>query len=560
VPALGGTGPLAAARGAFAATFRSRDLRRAQLAFFGAWTAEWAFTVAIGVYAFRQGGAAAVGLVSVLRMLPSALLAPVLSPYADRWRRERVLVVVSAVRAGATAGTAVLVAADGSVAAVYALAAVSTVAATLYRPAHSALLPSLCRTPYELAGANVVRGMLDSLATLVGPLVAAVLLEARDVTAVLVAAALASAWSAALMLPVRTGTVTAGRNRARPLTDVVEGIMAVRGNRDLLLLLGLAAAQTVTRGALTVFSVVVAIDLLDTGEAGVGTLNGAVGVGAVVGSVVASLLVGTRRLARLFGLGVALWGLPLALVGLFPTEASTLVFLTVIGLGNAVVDIGLFTVMARLTSDDVMARVFGLLESVIALSVGTGAILTPVAIDRLGLRPALVVVGLLSPALVALAWRRLRHLDTSLVGRDREIGQLRAVAMFRPLPLPVVDQLARGLELSSIAGGSTVFSQGDEGDRFYLIEAGSAEVLGDGKPVATLGPGDVFGEIALLRRVPRTATVRARTDLQLQSLTGDRFLTAVTGVPASAHQAWARVDAALDRFSPAPNKSSPPTP
>jgi len=100
------------------------------------------------------------------------------------------------------------------------------------------------------------------------------------------------------------------------------------------------------------------------------------------------------------------------------------------------IDIGLFTVMARLTSDDVMARVFGLLESVIALSVGTGAILTPVAIDLLGLRPALVVVGLLGPALVALAWRRLRHLDTSLAGRDREIGQLRAVAMFRPVPMP----------------------------------------------------------------------------------------------------------------------------
>ena len=143
MPAPGGTGPLAAARGAFATTFRSRDPRRAQLAFFGAWAAEWAFTVALGVYAFRHGGAAAVGLVSVLRMLPSALLAPVLTPYADRWPRERVLVVVSAVRAGATAGTAVLVAADGSVAAVYVLAALSTVAATLYRPAHSALLPSL---------------------------------------------------------------------------------------------------------------------------------------------------------------------------------------------------------------------------------------------------------------------------------------------------------------------------------------------------------------------------------------------------------------------------------
>ena len=224
MPAPGGTGPLAAARGAFATTFRSRDLRRAQLAFFGAWSAEWAFTVALGVYAFRHGGAAAVGLVSVLRMLPSALLAPVLTPYADRWRRERVLVVVSAVRAGATAGTAVLVAADGSVAVVFALAAVSTVAATLYRPTHSALLPSLCRTPHELAGANVVRGMLDSLATLVGPLVAAVLLSISGVTAVLAAAAASSAWSAALMLPVRTDTVPRSRRRIRPLADLVEGL------------------------------------------------------------------------------------------------------------------------------------------------------------------------------------------------------------------------------------------------------------------------------------------------------------------------------------------------
>ena len=111
-----------------------------------------------------------------------------------------------------------------------------------------------------------------------------------------------------------------------------------------------------------------------------------------------------------------------------------------------------------------------------------------------------------------------------------------------------------------MAAGTTVFSQGDVGDRFYLIEAGTAEVRGDGKPVATLGPGEVFGEIALLRRVPRTATVRARTDLQLQSLTSDRFLTAVTGVPASAHQARAHVEERLDRFSPAPDKSRPPAP
>jgi MFS family permease len=560
VPVPGGAGPLTAARGAFVTTFRSRDLRRAQLAFFGAWAAEWAFTVAVGVYAFRHGGAAAVGLVSVLRMLPSALLAPVLTPYADRWRRERVLVVVSAVRAAATAGTAVLVATEGSVAVVYALAAVSTVAATLYRPAHSALLPSLCRTPYELAGANVVRGMLDSLATLVGPLVAAVLLSTSGVTAVLAVAAASSAWSAALMLAVRADTVPRSGRRMRPVADLVEGLRAVGGHRDMRLLFRLAVAQIFTRGALTVFSVVVALDLLGTGESGVGALNAAVGVGAVAGSVAASLLVGTKRLARWFGLGVVLWGLPLTVVALLTSEPATLVLLAVIGIGNAMVDVGLFTLMARLSSDAVMARVFGLLESNGALGFGAGAAVSPVVIDLLGLRGALVAVGLVGPVVTAASWPRLRRLDTAMVGLDQEVGLLRKVEMFAPLPLPVVEQLARGLEPMSVAAGKPVFSQGDVGDRFYLIEAGTAEVRGDGKPVATLGPGEVFGEIALLRRVPRTATVRARTDLRLQSLTSDRFLFAVTGVPASAHQAEANVDERLDRFSPDPDKSRPPAP
>jgi Cyclic nucleotide-binding domain len=399
--------------------------------------------------------------------------------------------------------------------------------------------------------------MLDSLATLVGPLVAAVLLGTSGVTAVLAAAAASSAWSAALMLAVHADTVPRSGRRMRPLTDLVEGVRAVGGDRDLRLLFRLAAAQIFTRGALTVFSVVVALDLLGTGESGVGALNAAVGVGAVAGSVAASLLVGTKRLAGWFGLGVVLWGLPLTLVGLLANEPATLVLLAVIGLGNALVDIGLFTLMARLSSDTVMARVFGLLESNGALGFAAGAAVAPVVIDLLGLRGALVVVGLVGPVVTAASWPRLRRLDTAMVGLDQEVGLLRKVEMFAPLPLPIVEQLARGLEPLSVAAGKTVFAQNDEGDRFYLIVDGTAEVLGDGKPVATLGPGEVFGEIALLRRVPRTATVRARTDLRLQSLTSERFLPAVTGVPASAHQAQAHVDEQLDRFSPGPDKSRP---
>src|SRR5829696_9048341 len=159
---------LKVAASAFASNAVNDNLRRAQLSYFAAWTAEWAFTVALGIVAYRDGGATAVGLVGLLRMVPSALLAPLIAPLADRGRRERALVLISTVRGVATGGAGLVLGLGGPVWIVYALAAVSTVAATLYRPTHSALLPSLCRTGHELASANVVRGMLDSVATLVG--------------------------------------------------------------------------------------------------------------------------------------------------------------------------------------------------------------------------------------------------------------------------------------------------------------------------------------------------------------------------------------------------------
>ncbi|HEX5384779.1 MAG TPA: hypothetical protein VFW54_09075, partial [Propionibacteriaceae bacterium] len=154
---------LKAAGAAFASNAVNGNLRRAQLSFLGAWTAEWAFTVGLGIVAYRAGGPTAVGLVGLLRMVPSAVIAPLVTPLADRGRRERVLVLVSTVRGVATGAAGIVVALNAPVVIVYVLAALSTIAATLYRPAHSALLPSLCRTGHELASANVVRGMLDSI-------------------------------------------------------------------------------------------------------------------------------------------------------------------------------------------------------------------------------------------------------------------------------------------------------------------------------------------------------------------------------------------------------------
>lgn len=557
---LGSRGRLTEAFAVFTSTWRNVSLRRAQLSFFAMWAAECAFAVALSIAAYNAGGALAVGLVGLITVLPSAVLTPLLSPLVDRGRRERVLVAVSAMRGAAMAGAAVVVAMGGPIWWVYALAAASAVAATLFRPAHSALLPTLSHTGRELAGANVVRGLLDSAGSLIGPLVAAVLLVFSDVAVVFAVAAAASLAGGLLVLRLRYDAPPKEAAPRRPalLAEAIEGIRAVGRRRDLQLILGLVAVQTFTRGALTVFAVVVAIEMLNMGESGAGGLMAAFGVGAVIGSLAASMLVSTWRLGGWFAIGVAVWGLPIALIGVFPQQAAALCLLAAVGVANALIDAAGFTLIGRLTPDAVMGRVFGVLESLVAVSIGAGSIVASALIEGIGIEPTLIVIGSICPVVALAAWWRLRRLDRSVGLVDREIGLLRQVPMFDPLPLPAVEQLARGLEPVTVPDGTTVFSQGDIGDRYYLIESGEADVLGDGRLVATLGPGEGFGEIALLRRTPRTATVVARTDLELQALTADRFCAVVLGFTPSARAAAASVDDELDRFSPGGASDAPP--
>jgi len=536
----------------FAANARDPALRRIQLGFAGACTAEWAFTVVLSVYAYRQGGATAVGVVSLLRMLPSVVLAPLASAVADRWRRDLVLTLVSSFRSLTAVGMAVLVANDGPAVVVYAVAMISTAAALLYRPVNSALLPLLCRTPGELASANVVRGLLDSLSTLVGPVIAAALLAQGGASAGFVAVAVLSGLSAWLTVGL---TVEEPGRRTPPssmATGVVTAARVVWSTSPLRLLFLLLGAQTLTRGAVTVLTVLVAVDLLHLGDPGVGTLTAALGAGAVVGSLAASVLVGNQRLAAWFGVGVILWGLPLAVLAGVGGEPAALLLLALLGVGNALVDIGFFTLVGRLAPERMLARVFALMESVGALTVGAGALLAAALGNAFGVRVALVAVGLVGPVLVVVSWTRLRRLDLQMVDREDDVALLRSVSVFDPLPLPALEQLAAGLEPVQVASGASVFEQGDAGDGCYVIESGTAEVVGDGSRITTLGPGELVGEIALLRQVPRTATVRALTDLRLRRLEGSRFVRVVTGWETTSVRTSGHVDDLLDRFSPEP--------
>jgi MFS family permease len=544
---------LAESARAFSETARNPSLLRAQLSFGASWSAEWAFMVALGVVAFRDGGATAVGVVAFVRMAPAFLLAPVGTTLADRFPRDRVLFWSCLIRAAATGAAAMLLAAGGSKVPVYVMAMLGTAAFTVFRPAHTALLPSLCVTPLQLTSANVVRGLLDSLSTLLGPLVAALLLGVGSPAAVFATAAGLSLASGVLLL--RLSYEAPPRGAPQPLRrivrETVEGFGSLVRYRDAGLLFGLALGQAMTRGFLNVFLVVVALDLLGTGDPGVGVLTAAVGAGAVAGSLGASMVVSGRRLAAVAGIGVALWGLPLVLSGALPNEATVLVFMGLIGVGNALTDIGVFTLPARLVPEELLARTFGAFESLVALSVAIGALVTPPVIDLLGIRGALVVLGLVAPTLVVLGWRRLREIDRSIAHRDEEIGVLNRVGMFRPLPMPAIDSLALHVGHAHVAAGKEVFHQGDDGDRFYVIHHGEAEVIGDGRLIRTMGPGDGFGEIALLHDTARTTTVRARTPLDLYTLERRHFVLAISGYPSSAREADTLVDDRLGTFTPA---------
>jgi hypothetical protein len=522
---------------AFAVNLRSAALRRAQLSFGAMWASEWAVTVAVSVVAYRDGGPAAVALVAVLRMLPAAIVAPFAATLADRHRRDHVLVGVGLVRAVALGAAAALLVAGAPSAAVYASIAVATVAQTLYRPAHSALLPALCRTPDELTSANVVRGLLDSAGTLAGPLGAAALIAVAGAQAALAACALASLASALLLIRLRyeqPGHTRPARGGAR---QVVEGVRALGADSALRLIAALGFVQTFLRGCVTVFVVVVAIDLLGGGDADVGVLNAAIGLGALAGSLIASTISWNARHARCLGVGVALWGIPLAVVSGAPEAFAALLLFAVIGVGNALVDIGGFTLIARLTPDAVMARTFAAIEALWTLAVGLGAAVTAPAIALLGIRGALVALGLLGPLAVAMAWTALRALDRRMAKRDVDIELLHQVPVLRPLPQSMIEELAASLERVVFAPGATVFAEGEAGESFYIVTAGHAEVNRGGGHLGQLGPGSCFGELELLRGdLQRTATVRAADDtpLHVGVLARDRFAAAVTAFASSA--------------------------
>ena len=521
---------------ALASSFRSPDIAKALAGYLAFTITEWAAFIALIVYAYQDGGSVMVGLVSLLQLIPAAILAPIGSVLGDRHRRERVLLYAHASLAAMTALAALALLIDAPAPLVYASATSAGWVITLVRPTHASLLPRLVRTPEELSSAYAASGVLESSSVLLGPLLAGALMGLAPgsvsgpgvVDATLAVLLLLGTLSVA-SIRVRTEPAhDGGTSGARVVaSEAVAGVRAVARDRRSLLLVLTMGLSLVQLGFVDVLIVILAFDILGTGDAGVGFLTASIGAGAVVGAAFAIGVAARWRSSRSFRWGVSLSGISIAGIAAQPALAG--VFLAISGTGGALADVNGRVMLQRLIPDKQLSRAFGVLESLYMAGEGAGSFVASLLVVALGPRWTLLVAGVLLPATALLGRRAFDALDVGVRIPSEEMALLRATRIFAPLPTPMLERLARNLVPVSAPAGSVVIAQGESGDRFYAIVQGTVEVLVDGSSLTTLGPGGSFGEIALIRDVPRTATVVATTESRLLALDRDEFLRAIVG-------------------------------
>lgn len=540
----------ASAASAVRDVLRNRAIRRIELAWTLGTAADWAFLVVLLVVAYDEGGTLAVGILGAVRVVPAIVAAPFATTLVERFRGGRVLTVINVVRCGGAVATAAVVAVGAPIETTYALAAVVAGAGSLVRPIQYALLPALARTPGELVAANVASSMGEGIGTFVGPLLAGILVvwtgsvPSSLLIAVIFGAAAATVTGVHFERDADARGSVAGDGSAH--FRLSEAPSIIRRYPGATLVMGDFVAQTFVRGLLITLIVVMSIELLGLGDGGVGLLNAVIGLGGLVGALGALGIAGGSRLTTVFAIALAGWGLPLVLIGVVPVALLALPALFLTGVSNAVLDVSGFTLIQRGVRNEDRVTWFGVMEGLFGIGLLAGSLVAPALVATVGAEVALIVAGTVLPLLAVTTWRPIARLAPRNAGADERLRLLRRNPLFAPLPLTALDRLTESLVPVSFSAGDVVMAKGEPGDHYLVIAEGEVEVSDDGRFLEACGPGDGVGEIALLRSVPRTATVAARSHVLGYTIDAAAFLTALAG-PTAAAAADALVRGRLNR-------------
>jgi MFS family permease len=521
----------------------SSDLRRLQLAFAGFNSAEWGVWIAMLVYAYEQGGATEAGFVALIQLAPAAVFAPFAATLADRHDPGRVRARGYVAPARAMGATAAVLIAGAPAPAAYLCAALAASAVTITRPAQAVLVPSLVRSVDELTATNVVCGWIESISLLLAPIAAGLILAVSGpgtVFAVMAAVAVCSALLASSLhgAPAAAG---AGESGEGSLAQAVSGFRMAASDPSARMLVCLLGTEFFIIGALDVMFVVLAIDVLDLGGSGAGYLNAAFGAGGVIGIVATVGLVGRARLAPALLAAAVLLSAALLGIGIGAGVALAFLLLATAGTARTVLDVAARTLLQRTAPSDVLARVFGLLETLDSVALAAGSLFASALVAGLGPARAMVGLAAVLPIVLVLFLRRLDRLDASADVPVVECALLRSVAIFESLGAPTIEGLARALKRMPLESGQRIIEEGQTGSSYFVIADGTLEVSRASGAIATVSRGDGVGEISLLRGLPCNATVTAVDAALVYAIDAEPFIEVVTGHAASGRVAERQV-------------------
>lgn len=510
---------------------RNSDLRRVLAAYLLFNVAEWATWIALLVWGYSVGGVRGSAGIALVQLVPSALLATPAAALLGRLPRGRALAVAYAAETVGFLALGVALVADAPVAVVGLAAAGSAITVTLARPLHNALLPEISRTTGDLTAGNAASGSLEAVATFVGPLVSGLVLTVWGAGGVLLTMSGCSAVSVLLTARLVTAAprrAVVGRAADGPAHGALRTVL--RNPAARLMSLMIAAEYTLV-GMMDILLVALALDVLDMSESGPGVLNSAIGVGGIAGAALTFTLIGRPRLARSLVGGALCAGLAFALAGQSGAPLVAMLFVALSGAGKLFYDVASRTFIQRLLPDHLLNAMFGLQEALTMTGVALGTLAAPILVGLVGLQGAFIAAGCFLPLAAVASYGMLRRLDAGAAIPVEVLALLMRVPILAVLAPRIVERMARDAVAVQVPKRAVVVRQGDVGTRFYVVASGHVTVAIDESRIRDLGPGDWFGEIALLRDVPRTASVTALTNVSLWGVDRESFLASVTAVP-----------------------------